>query len=107
MKKLGIVNFKGKSGNRYKFDVYPLQATLDSGVAGVFVVTERKRSKTGKGFAHARLAVCQSLDLGASLAGSEKGFAEKGANCFCVHPQDDEAVRADIEKDLTRRPLIA
>lgn len=107
MKKLGIVKFKGKSGNHYKFDAYPLQAVLDSGVAGVFVVTERKRRKTGTGFVHSRLTTGQSLDLGASLTGGEKAYAEKGANCFCVHPLDDQDARSAIEKDLTRKSATA
>jgi len=103
MKKIGTVHFAGKSGSRYKFDAYPLEADLDAGLCGVFVVTERKRSKSKPGFVHVRLGTGQSEDLRTSLADGGKGFSEKGANCFCVHAQEDKALRTSIEQDLMRK----
>jgi hypothetical protein len=103
MKKLGSVNFKGRSGNQYRFDAYPMEAVLEGGVSGVYVVSERKPGNSKSGFVHARLSTGQSEDLGASLTGGGKGFVENGANCFCVHAQSDEAIRQSIEKDLMRK----
>jgi len=103
MSKLGTVRFKGKSGSRYRFDVYPLEAVLDKGLGGVYVVTERKRSKTKPGFCHVRMSAGHSGDLAASLTNGEKAFSARGANCFCVHLQKDEAARLSVEQDLLRK----
>ncbi len=104
MKKLGTVNFKGNSGNHYKFEAYPLQTVLDEGISGVYVVTDRKRCRSKPGFRHTRLATGHSDDLRMSLANGKKTFLEQGANCFCLYAQNNVEIRRNIEQDLIRKP---
>ncbi len=107
MKKLGTVNFKGRSGNHYKFDAYPLHMVLDEGLAGVYVVTDRKRCKSKPGFRHIRLATGHSDDLRMSLTNGKDAFSSKGANCFCLYAQNNVEIRRNIEEDLMRKPRPA
>ena len=104
MNKLGTIKFSGKSGERYAFTAYPLETVFDEAFSGVYVVTRRKEGKAKKGFVHKRLCTGQSDDLRQSLASVEPSFSSRGANCICVHAENDQAARRKIELDLAREP---
>jgi hypothetical protein len=105
MNKLGTVKFSGKSGARYAFTAYPLATLFDEALSGVYVVTRRKEGKSGKGFMHKRICTGQSGDLRQSLAGVDPSFSDRGANCICVHSENDQAARQKIEQDLAKEPI--
>jgi hypothetical protein len=100
MNKIGTVRFSGKSGNQYRFDAYPQETVFEEGFSGVYMITHRKPGKARPGFVHKRICIGQSDDLCQSLAKSGKVFSDRGANCFCVHAQNDEGIRQEIEQDL-------
>lgn len=105
MNKLGTIKFSGKSGVRYAFTAYSLETLFDVAFSGVYVATRRKEGKAKKGFVHKRICMGQSGDLRQSLAGVDPSFSSRGANCICVHAEDDQAARQQIELDLTREPI--
>ena len=104
MNKLGTVKFRGKSGVRYPFTAYPLETVFHEAFSGVYVVTRREEGKAKKGFVHKRLCTGQSDDLRQSMAGNEPSLSARGANCVCVHAENDQAARRKIELDLAREP---
>ncbi len=105
MNKLGTIKFSGKSGERYPFVAYSLETVFDKAFSGVYVATRRKEGKSKKGFVHKRICTGQSDDLRQSLASVEPSFSERGANCICVHAENDQAARQKIEQDLARGPI--
>ena len=105
MNRLGTVKFSGKSGVRYAFVAYALETVFDEALSGVYVATRRKEGKSKKGFVHKRICTGQSGDLRQSLAGVEPSFSERGVNCICVHAENDQAARHEIEQDLARGPI--
>lgn len=102
MNKLANVKFSGKSGARYAFEVYPLEAAIAQGFAGVYVVSLRKEGKSKSGFVHRRMGTGQSDDLPLLPAGDGRSYAAKGANCICLHAETDKDARLKIEQDLVR-----
>jgi len=105
MTKLGTVKFSGKSGQRYAFTAYPLETLFDQAFSGVYVVTRRKEGKARKGFVHKRICTGQSGDFRQFLAGDDASIAARGANCICLHAENDQATRQKIEQDLFREPI--
>jgi hypothetical protein len=103
MNKLGAVTFGGKSGNRYKFDAYPLGTVFEKAFSGVYVVTRRKQGKSERGFVHKRICTGQSDDLRQPLTSDDKSFSARGANCICVHAEKDKDARQKIEQDLIQK----
>ena len=105
MNKLGTIKFSGKSGARYAFVAYSLETLFDEALGGVYVATRRKEGKSKKGFVHKRICTGQSDDLRQSMASIEPSFSERGANCICIHAENDQAARQKIEQDLFREPI--
>ena len=97
-----IITFKGKSGERYRFQAWPIDAKFKA-IAGVFVVTRRaceNRTFPTKASHHA-LAVGQTASLDSAITRAERTkLIEQGANCICVYAAADEARRMEIETDL-------
>lgn len=94
--------FKGKSGERYRFQAWPVETKFKE-IGGVYVVTRRtyedRTFPTKAG--HHPLAIGQTANLAALLSKSERTtLIGRGANCICVYPIADEARRLEIEKDL-------
>ena len=104
MKKLGTVRFSGTSGTRYEFAAYPLETVFKEGAAGVYVITRRHRSSSSGGSVHRRMCTGQSDNLAQPLAPQQQSLSARGANCICVHAEQDKAVRERIERDLLRTP---
>jgi hypothetical protein len=97
------INFKGKSGERYRFQAWPIDTKFKP-MGGIYIVTKREcldRTFPTKA-THRCLAIGQTADL-AALAFTEAELSKlttQGANCICVYALADETRRVEIEKDL-------
>lgn len=69
-------------------------------MAGVYVVTVRRQVEGTGAFRHKHICLGQTDDLRQPLTGDGKSFAERGANCICVHSERDKTARLGIEQDL-------
>ena len=101
--KSSTINFQGKSGERYRFQAWPMDTKFKA-VGGVYIVTKRAfedRTFPTKA-SHRPLAIGQTPDLAASFVteAERSKLTAQGANCICVCAVADEARRVEIEKDL-------
>jgi hypothetical protein len=97
------VVFIGKSGERYRFDVYSLSNALPA-VAAVYVVTRRTfddRTFATRG-THRTLAIGETANLAATFIGKAdlKSLEARGATSICIYAVADEKNRLRIEQDL-------
>jgi hypothetical protein len=95
--------FRGKSGERYRFQAWPIGTSFKA-VAAVYVVTKRTyedRTFTTKA-THQPLAIGETPNLAATFVGKSdmKALAAKGANCICVLAVADAERRSHVERDL-------
>jgi hypothetical protein len=98
----GSVTFVGKSGERYHFQVWSLEARFKP-VAAVYFVTKRAYDNgTYHRACHDGIYIGQTGDLSGALAdeGQLERFRKYGANCVCVHVIADEERRIAVERDL-------
>ncbi|MDB5866668.1 MAG: hypothetical protein JWO70_4474 [Betaproteobacteria bacterium] len=104
------IEFIGKSGERYRFQVLPIGTTFKA-VAAVYVVT--KRTFDDRTFAtrasHQPLAIGETVNLAATFLGKSelKTLAAKGANYICVCAVADQERRSRIERDLIEGNEVA
>lgn len=100
MAKLATITFKGKSGNKYTFNVYSFDTDFKA-IGAVYFVTERTEKADGTG-SHTRIYVGQTGDLSERIDNHHKQdcFEENDANCICVHSESNEDKRLEIEADL-------
>jgi hypothetical protein len=98
---MGHAVFRGKSGQTYRFKVYPLGTKLRP-LSGVYLVTNRSRDKQG-GYKHVALYVGATEDL------SQPPFAEHpkatefkrhGANSICLQSDNSEESRTAKQCDI-------
>jgi hypothetical protein len=100
---ISSVSFKGKSGQAYRFEAWPMDTKFKS-VGGVYIVTCRTfedrtfRTKAS----HRSLALGQTANLAGPLLTKTEltKLTGQGANCVCVCAVGDANRRASIEKDL-------
>lgn len=99
MASLGRTTFVSKSGNRYRFKVYPL-GTRFRKIGGIFLVALRMHS--GASHRHKILYVGNTGDLSQPLAEHRKSqdLLRLGANCVCVQSDASEKSRSNKEQDL-------
>jgi hypothetical protein len=98
----GNVNFAGKSGERYHFQAWSLEARFKS-IAAVYFVTKRAYDNgTYHRASHDGIYIGQTADLSGALAaeGQLDRFRKYGANCVCVYVLADEERRIAVERDL-------
>lgn len=98
-----IINFQGKSGQRYRFQAWAMNTKFKA-MGGIYVVTRREcldRTFPSKA-THRCLAIGETADLAASALTKTElaALTKQGANCICVYAVPDAARRAEIEKDL-------
>ncbi len=107
MGKIGEIIFNGDSGKEYLFHIYE----WDTNFAGeeisrrcVYVVTKRHQVEAGVRFGQTVLYVGETVDLYKGFGSHEKFncFIENGANCFCIHFDDDEKSRKAKVKGLCK-----
>jgi hypothetical protein len=98
----GSVTFVGKSGERYHFQAWSLEARFKP-IAAVYFVTKRAYDNgTYRRACHDGIYIGQTGDLSGALAdeGQLERFRKYGANCVCVHVLADEERRIAVERDL-------
>ena len=98
------ITFRGKSGERYCFQAWPLHTKLKAMGGGVYIITAREyldRTFPTKA-SHRCLALGQTADLAVTAhTKAELGkLVAQGANCICVYPVAGDSARLEIEKDL-------
>lgn len=104
MSKLGAITFKGESGRRYEFGMYPLGTKFKDGHGGVYFLTNRHVKGDGA-HGHTRIYVGETDDLSTAIMDHEQAalFAEYEANCVCVHATQDASVRGHMVEDLVSK----
>ena len=100
MPSLGNTAFKGRSGQAYRFKVYPLGTKLRR-LGAIYVVTNRRRNELGK-YRHVALYVGQTEDLSQPFDQHHKAveFKRHGANSICLQSDDSEDSRVVKQRDL-------
>ncbi len=101
MGKIATVAFAGASGAEYSFEVYTLDTSFNN-VGAVYMFTVRTVSE-GKG-AHEPIYIGETGELADRYVNHEKWPCVEmhGANCICMHRDDNQASRLDKETDLLR-----
>lgn len=101
MAKIADASWKGQSGAKYDFAVYPLGTDFKP-LGAVYIVTKRT-VKDGSG-THDFIYIGQTEDLSTRFDDHHKDacFTKHGANCISVHLNSSESQRLDIETDLCR-----
>jgi hypothetical protein len=99
MSKIAEARFSGKYGG-YDFEVYSLDTTFNP-VGAVYIFSKRTADPSGKG-THDFIYIGQTDSLASRIPSHEKWpcINRNGANCICVHRDDNEQSRLDKETDL-------
>lgn len=93
------IAFRGESGRKYSFAIHPM-TTLFKQVPAVYVFTHRSMDENNK-VSHRHIFVGQTDNLGKQFAGVKDELLNRfGANCICIHFEDDAKKRLNIESDL-------
>lgn len=100
MAKLATITFTGASGQEYEFDVYPFDTDFTN-IGAVYFVTKRTLKAEGGG-THTYIYIGQTDDLSTRFDNHHKAecFEREEANCVCIHQEDNEQSRLEIESDL-------
>ena len=99
MAKIADATFSGKTGS-YSFNVYSIDTTFKP-IAAVYIFTKRTVDSSGKG-SHQFIYIGQTDSLSDRIPNHEKWpcIRRNGANCICVHQDDNERPRVSKEADL-------
>ena len=97
---IGVVKFKGISGEDFNLAVYPISLTFDS-IGAVYIITRRFKNTHGK-IKHKAIYVGETNDLSTRFTNhhKEKCFLKHQANCICTLYESNENTRLEIEKNL-------
>lgn len=101
MPSMGHAVFRGKSGQTYRFKVYPLGTKLRP-LSGIYLVTNRCRNKQG-GYQYITLYVGATNDLSQPIAEHPKAsdFKRHGANSICLQSDNSEESRIAKQVDIS------
>lgn len=98
----GGITFSGKSGEKYYFQVWPLETRFKS-VAAVYFLTKRVHENDNyRRAGHEEIYIGQTEDLNTPFATQAQldCFRKHGANCICVYPAASAERRLAVEQDL-------
>ena len=100
MASLGKAKFTSKSGNQYRFEVFPL-GTRFRKIGGIYMIAYRVHGSHG-GHRHKVLYVGNTEDFSQPFAKHRKvqDIMRLGANCICVQSDGSEQSRRNKERDL-------
>ena len=100
MASLGKVTFTSKTGDRYRFKVFPLQTRFRK-IGGVYLITYRGHGAQG-GHRHKILYVGKTEDFSLPFEKPDKvdNLVRLGANCICMHSDPSEESRHKTEQAL-------
>ena len=100
MASLGKATFTSKSGNQYRFKVFPL-GTRFRKISGVYLIAFRARGSHGE-YRHKILYVGNTKDFSQPFEKHPKAqdLVRLGTNCICVQADKSEESRLEKERDL-------
>lgn len=100
MASLGKATFTGKTGNLYRFRVFPLNTRFRR-IGGIYLIAYRSHSKQG-GHRHKILYIGNTEDFSQPFEkhGKAQYLMRLGANCICVQSDPSEKSRSGKEQDL-------
>lgn len=101
MAKLSEVTLSGKSGTKFKFNVYPIGEECPN-ESGIYAFT--KREPKGADFNHhvIYIGMAQSFQKRFYNHHKDDCIDKNGANCICLMAIKDEKQRTAIEDDLLK-----
>ena len=100
--RIGTVVFSGKSGETYRFEVWPMETRFKP-MAAVYYVTKREApGGTFNRSGHEHIFLGHTSDISKPLGTTAQlaWFSASGANCVCVYAAETEERRAAIKRDL-------
>lgn len=93
------VTFVGESGKRYSFVIQPI-TTLFKEVGAVYFITKRTIDAMHN-VTHNRIFVGTTENLAKQFNSPKDPMLMRfGANCICIHLEEDKKKRRTIESDL-------
>jgi len=100
MSKIGTLDFTGKTGHIYTFNVYPMNHQMPEKEA-VYFVTHRT-IKADSSVDHFLLFVGATSNLSKEFEKHSKSdcFNREAANCICVYWEEHADTREKIKEDL-------
>ncbi len=103
MRGMGNVRIEGASGRVYKFRAYALNSKF-ANLAAIYFITSRHLRPDGR-VSHSRIYCGQTGDLSTLYTSIQKimDFQQYDANCVCILPKAEEALRVEIEGDIRRK----
>jgi len=96
------ITFSGKSGVKYRFQVWSLDTRFKP-LAAVYVVTKRAQThSTYNQASHESIYIGQTANLADPFATESQFdcFRKHGGNCICIHLIEAEERRIAAEDDL-------
>lgn len=101
MSKYGTIEFSGKSGKLYSFNVYTIDNEFRP-YSAVYCITHRSSSEDSNGGAHDKIYFGSSKDISKELNAHQSSacFNSNQANCICTHREENEHSRHEILGDL-------
>lgn len=100
--RIGSLMFNGRSGESYRFEVWPMETRFRPAAAVYFVTKREVPAGTFNRACHEHLYLGRTSDLSAPLgtAAQLAWFSEHGANCLCIYSAESEPARLAIQEDL-------
>ena len=100
--RIGSVVFSGRSGEDYRFEVWPMETRFKPAAAVYFVTKREVQGGTFNRAAHEHMYLGHTPDISGPLGSAAQiaWFNASGANCVCVYAAESERRRAAIKKDL-------
>ncbi len=100
MPSLGKATFTSKSGNQYRFKVFPLNTRFRK-IGGIYLIGHRHNSEQG-GHRHKVLYVGNTEDFSQPFEkhGKAQDLVRLGTNCICVQSDQSAESRLGKERDL-------
>jgi len=102
MAKWGHIVLNGKSGEKYRFQIWPLETKFKP-IGAVFFLTERTiKNKNYDRASHSGVYIGQTENLSDPFSTHPQldCFKKHRANCICIFPVADEEKRVAVEQDL-------
>jgi len=97
---MATLTLTGASGTKYEFTIHDFGPDFNA-VGAVYAITKRYQKQDGN-YTHSVIYIGQTEDLSTRFDNHHKEdcFTANGANCTCIHRDDDEQSRLDKESDL-------
>ncbi len=100
MGKISIITLTGESGNKYNFNVYPIDTDFKP-IPVVYYISKRTEDSDGSG-RHSQIYIGQTSDASERFDNHHKAqcFINDNANCVSIHGDSSEKSRLAKEADL-------